>query len=119
MDNAIVEKSIDFAVRIVNLCRYLQNEKSEHIISKQIMRSGTSIGANIAEAQCAQSNADFISKMCIARKEANETVYWLTLLFRTGFLKDYEFESLNADITELYKILSSIIITSRSKKNEK
>ena len=75
-DTVIVDKSAAFAVRIVNLCKYLSSEKNEYIISKQICKSGTSIGANIAEAQRAQSTADFVAKMKIALKEANETQYW-------------------------------------------
>ena len=82
-ENAVVEKSLDFAVRIVNLRKYLVKEHNEYVMSKQLLRCGTSIGANIAEAQRGQSKADFAAKMSIALKEANETEYWLKLLYRT------------------------------------
>ena len=83
--NAAVEKSFEFAVRIVNLYKYLVREHKEYTLSKQLLRCGTSIGANIAEAQRGQSKADFAAKMNIALKEANETQYWLKLLYRTDF----------------------------------
>ena len=85
-ENIIVDKSFDFAVRIVNLNKYLNNEQKEYVLSKQLLRSGTSIGANVSEAERAQSKADFISKMSIALKEANETNYWLKLLYKTDYL---------------------------------
>ena len=107
-DNVIIEKSMAFAVRIVNLYKYLSKEKREYIISKQICKSGTSIGANIAEAQRAQSTADFVSKMKISQKEANETQYWLQLLHQTVYLSDKEFESIHADLVEVLKILTAI-----------
>lgn len=84
--NVSVQKSFDFAVRIVNLYKYLTNEQKEYVLSKQLLRCGTNIGANISEAQRAQSKADFISKMSIALKEANETLYWLKLLYKTDYL---------------------------------
>ena len=102
------EKSLDFAVRIVNLRKYLTADKNEYIMSKQIMRCGTSIGANIAEAQRGQSTADFSSKMCVALKEANETEYWLNLLYRTDYLTHEQFQSLNADLQELLRLLTAI-----------
>ena len=85
-ENIIVDKSFDFAVRIVNLNKYLNNEQKEYVLSKQLLRSGKSIGANVSEAERAQSKADFISKMSIALKEANETNYWLKLLYKTDYL---------------------------------
>ena len=85
-ENMIAEKSFEFAVRIVNLCKFLRKQHKEYILSKQIMRSGTSIGANVAEAQRGQSKADFAAKMNIALKEANETQYWLKLLYRTEYI---------------------------------
>ena len=85
-ENIIVDKSFDFAVRIVNSNKYLNNEQKEYVLSKQLLRSGTSIGANVSEAERAQSKADFISKMSIALKEANETNYWLKLLYKTDYL---------------------------------
>ena len=114
--NVSVEKSFHFAVRIVNLYKYLTNERKEYVLSKQLLRCGTSIGANISEAQRGQSKADFISKMSIALKEANETLYWLKLLHKTDYLNKSQFDSLNNDITELISILTSICKTSNSNK---
>ncbi len=111
MDSAIREKSKLFAIRIVNLYRYLCSEKKEYILSKQLLRSGTSIGANVVEAQSAISKKDFLAKMYIAFKECNETEYWLELLHETNYLTDDEFESINTDNLELKKILSSITFT--------
>ena len=107
-ENVIMEKSMAFSVRIVNLCKYLSKEKIEYVMSKQICKSGTSIGANIAEAQRAQSTADFVSKMKIALKEANETQYWLQLLHHTNYLSDKAFESIHEDLTQILKILTAI-----------
>ena len=111
--NAVVEKSFEFAVRIVNLCKYLTQEHKEYVLSKQLLRSGTSIGANVSEAQRGQSKADFVAKMNIALKEANETQYWLKLLYRTDYLTSHQFESLNNDIHELLSLLSAICKTAR------
>ena len=108
MDNIIEIKSFDFAVRIVNLYKYLSEEKKELVLSNQILRSGTSIGANVSEAQKAQTRADFNAKMYIALKEANETSYWLRLLHRTNYITDNEFNSINDDITEILALLVSI-----------
>ena len=108
MKNAIVEKSFEFSVRIVNLYKYLQYEKKEYVMSKQLLRSGTSIGANVAEAQRAQSTADFNAKMNISLKEANETYYWLRLLHRTDYLSSEAFLSIEKDIDEIISILVSI-----------
>ena len=113
--NASVEKSFDFAVRIVNVYKYLVKEHMEYILSKQLLRSGTSIGANISEAQRGQSKADFVAKMSIALKEANETQYWLRLLYRTDYLSKEQYQSLNADIMELLSILTAICKTSTGK----
>lgn len=107
-ENIIVTKSLDFAVRIVNLRKYLIQEHNEYVMSKQLLRCGTSIGANIAEAQRGQSKADFIAKMTIALKEANETEYWLKLLHRTQYLSNEQYESINNDIQELLGLLVSI-----------
>jgi len=114
MNNAIVEKSFQFAVRIVKLCRYLRDEKKEFILSKQLLRAGTSIGANIAESQQAQSRPDFISKLCIALKEAGETDYWLRLLRATDYLSENEYDSLIIDCKELEKLLTTIIKSTKS-----
>lgn len=112
MDNIIEKKSFSFAVRIVNLYKYL-TKKKEHILSKQILRSGTSIGANVAEAEQAQSTADFVSKMSIALKETAETKYWLRLLRETAYIADNEFQSIYNDCVEIEKILVSIIKSSK------
>ena len=111
MDNAIKVKSKAFAVRVVNLYRYLRNEKNESVLSKQLLRSGTSIGANIVEAQAAISKKDFLSKMYISFKESCETEYWLELLHDTHLLSDDEFESIYQDNLALKKLLSSITYT--------
>lgn len=113
--NAIVEKSFEFAVRIVNLWKYLAKVHKEFVLSKQLLCSGTSIGANVSEAQRGQSKADFNAKMCIALKEANETQYWLKLLYRTEFLTKTQFDSLDRDVSELISILTAICKTSRIK----
>ena len=112
-DNPVQSKSFRFAVRIVNLCKFLHDEHKEFILSKQLLRSGTSIGANIAEAQQAQSKADFISKMNIALKETYETDYWLRLLFATQYLSQGAFDSIVSDCTELKKLLVSIVKTAK------
>ena len=91
-DNVVKDKSLEFAVRIVNLYKFLVNEQKEFVMSKQILRSGTSIGANIREAEQAQSRADFINKLNIALKEANETEYWLELLIRTEYITREQYE---------------------------
>ena len=109
--NVIVEKSFDFAVRIVNLRKYLTREHKEFVLSKQLLRSGTSIGANVSEAQRGQSKADFTAKMSIALKEASETEYWIKLLYRTEYLSKEQFESLNGDIQELIGLLMAICRT--------
>ena len=103
-----MRKSFAFSVRIVNLHKYLSQEKKESVISKQIYRSGTSIGANIAEAQRAQSTADFVAKMKIALKEANESQYWFQLLHETKYITDKEFQSIHNDLLEILKILTAI-----------
>ena len=109
MNNAIREKSFQFAVRIVKLCKYLQTEQKEYTLTRQLLRCGTSIGANVAESQQAQSRADFISKLNIALKESYETDYWLRLMHETQYLSSDEFQSIIADCQELEKLLISII----------
>ena len=111
--NVILEKSMDFAVRIVNLYKYLSNEKSEKVLSKQLLRCGTSIGANAAEGAQGQSKNDFIAKMSIALKEATETRYWLTLLHKTQYLTKEQYESVLCDCEEIIRILTAIIKTSK------
>ncbi len=113
MDNLIENKSFQFAVRIVNLCRYLQESKKEYTLSKQLLRSGTSIGANVTEAQQAQSRADFVSKLNISLKESDETAYWLRLLHATDYIPQKTFSSIYADCRELSKILVAIIKSSK------
>jgi len=113
MDNAIEQKSFRFAVRVVRLCKHLRENRKEYILSKQLLRSGTGIGANVVESQQGQSRADFISKLSIALKEAVETDYWLRLLKETDYLTDTEFSSIHSDCRELEKLLTSIIKTSR------
>ena len=113
MDRVIQAKSFQFAIRIVNLCKYLQAEKKEFIMTKQLLRCGTSIGANIAESQQAQSRPDFISKLNIALKESYETNYWLRLLYETQYLSQEQFDSVVADCSELERLLISIIKTAK------
>jgi four helix bundle protein len=112
-DNIIKKKSFAFAVRIVNLYKILTNERKEFVMSKQLLRSGTSVGANIREALNAQSKPDFVHKLAISQKECDETIYWLELLKETGYTTDIEFESMNTDAIELLKIIRSIIMTSK------
>ena len=113
--NVIHEKSLDFAVRIVRLCRFLEEEHCEYVISKQILRCGTSVGANVRESRNAQSIADFISKLSIALKEADETQFWLDVLYRSETIDERMYESLNNDVKELIALLTSIIKTMKSK----
>lgn len=111
--NIIKTKSLDFAIRIVKLYQHLVETNKEYVLSKQILKSGTSIGANIREATGAQSKDDFIAKMHIALKEVYETEYWLELLYKTDFLSEKEFESIFSDCRELTKILASIVKTTK------
>lgn len=108
MESVVFEKSKNFALRIIALYKYLCDEKREFILSKQLLRSGTSIGANIAEANCACSRKDFLAKMYIAFKESAETAYWLELLYKAQYLTQTQYDSINADCGELQKLLSSI-----------
>jgi four helix bundle protein len=110
-ENVVFAKSKEFAVRIVNLYRYLQEDKKEYVMSKQLLRSGTSIGANIAESECAISEKDFLSKLYIAFKECAETMYWLELLHSTQYIIYDEYNSLIKDCDELKRMLSSITKT--------
>ena len=113
-DNVIQIKSYDFAVRIVKLHKYLSQEKKEFVLSKQLLRSGTSIGANVEEAIGGQSRKDFFAKLTIAYKEARESHYWIRLLKDTDFLSNKESESLLKDIEEILKIIGSIQKTIRN-----
>jgi len=109
-DNVIKEKSMLFAIRIVNLYKFLC-EANEHVMSKQILRSGTSIGANISEALRAESNNDFVHKLSISRKEGEETLYWLELLHRTNYISTNQYTSMQEDCEEIQKLLTSIILS--------
>ena len=114
-NNIIQEKSFVFAVRIVNLYKYLCEEKKEFILSKQVLRSGTSIGANIEESIGGQSDKDFFTKVTIAYKEARETVYWLKLLLATDYLNQEQADSLLNDADEICKILGKIQLTMKNR----
>jgi four helix bundle protein len=114
-ENIVQQKSFAFAIRIVNLYKYLITEKKEFILSKQLVRSGTSIGANIEESIGGQSNKDFIHKLSISYKEARETIYWLKLLKSTDYLSKQEAESLLNDAEEICRILGKIQITMKAK----
>jgi four helix bundle protein len=112
-EDIIKVKSFSFAIRIVNLYKTLLS-RNEYVMSKQVLRSGTSIGANIREAKNAESRADFIHKMGISQKEADETLYWLELLQATKYLSQEEFESLHTDGVEVLKLIKSIIISAKN-----
>lgn len=115
-DNIVAVKSLDFAVRIVRLYQSIIASKNEYVLSKQLLKSGTSIGANIREALGGQSKEDFIAKMHIALKEAYETEYWLELLHATEYLPQKEYDTIFADCRELTKLLASILKTMKDKK---
>ena len=116
-DNVVLDKSFAFAIRIVKLYTYLCETKKEYVLSKQLLRSGTSIGANINEAQAGQSTNDFIAKMSIASKEARESRYWIDLLIHTDFLdaSEQNTQTLRSEIDELVKMLTSIIKTTQER----
>ena len=116
-DANIQDLTYDFSCRIIRLYQYLTEDTKykERIMSKQLFRSGTSIGANIREAQHAQSDADFLSKMQISLKECNETEYWLQLLHDNGYLNDLQYNSINTDRVRIHKLLNSIVSTTRRK----
>lgn len=116
-DNIIIVKSMNFAVRVVKLAKFLR-EKHEYDLASQVLRSGTSIGANAKEALRGQSRADFHAKMSISLREADETNYWLELLFRSEYISDKEYTSLNTDCDELCKLLMSIV-KSTTKENSR
>ena len=111
--NPLKDKSFAFAVRVVRLNQFLVKEKKEFVLSKQVIRSGTAIGALYREAEHAESKADFIHKLGIAQKETNETLYWLELLKETCYLDESQFQSLHNDATELIKLITSIIKSSK------
>ena len=115
--NIVLEKSFDFAIRVINLYKILIS-RNEFVISKQILRAGTSIGANIREAHNGESDKDFIHKLSIAQKECDETRYWLELLEKTNFISKTEFDSIYSDATELLKLIKSIIISTKKRINQ-
>lgn len=116
-EQAVKQKSLQFAVRIVKLSKYLREEKNDYVLSKQVLRSGTSIGANVAEAEAAFSRKDFLSKLYVAFKECSETLYWLELLKETEYITAEMFQSINQDCEELRKLLSSITKTTKDSLN--
>jgi four helix bundle protein len=111
--NILRDKSFQFAVRVYKLYKYLADEKKEFVLSKQLLRSGTSVGANIREAYNASSKLDFVHKFSIAQKEADETLYWLELLYEVTLLTQPEYDSIRADGTELLKMIRSSILTTK------
>ncbi|WP_187264519.1 four helix bundle protein [Pontibacter beigongshangensis] len=112
-ESIVAQKSFQFAIRIVKLYLYLKDQKKEFVLAKQLLRSGTSIGANAEEAVAAQSKSDFIHKLHLALKETRETSYWLRLLHTAGLIESAAFKSIHNDCLELQKMLSSIILTSK------
>ncbi|AKP51451.1 four helix bundle protein [Cyclobacterium amurskyense] len=113
-ENIVKTKSFAFAVRVVKLYRFLCEEKKEFVLSKQLLRSGTSVGAMVRESEHAESKRDFVHKLAIAQKEINETVYWLELLNETNYLSEEQFSSINADAVELIKLVTSILRTTKN-----
>lgn len=116
-ENVVYDRALNFSVRIVKLYRYLVEDKAEYVMSKQLLRSGTSIGANISESVSAESTSDFIHKLAISQKEAEETLYWLLLLFKTDYLSETQYDSVSADCIEIKKLLSSIALTLKQQRN--
>ena len=114
--NPVYDKALAFAIRVVRLYKYLNEEKREHVMSKQLLRSGTSIGANISESQAGESSMDFVHKLAISQKEIKETQYWLTLLCRTDYITEAQYQSMANDCHELYKMITSIILSTKQKK---
>jgi four helix bundle protein len=112
-ENPIKEKSFAFALRVVKLAKYLEVEKKEFVLSRQLLRSGTAVGALVREAEHAESKADFIHKMSIALKEANETLYWPELLYRGEYIDKQSFELIGSESEELIKLLTAIVKTSK------
>ena len=113
-ENVIKDKSYKFAIRIVNLYKYLVEQKKEYVLSRQLLRSGTSIGSNVCEGEDAQSRADFLSKINISLKEAKETKYWLELIRETEYITNEQFDSIYNDCIEIVKILTSIVKSLKS-----
>ncbi len=113
-ENVVKDKSFGFAVRVVRLYQFLCDQKKEYVLSKQLLRSGTSVGAMVREAEHAETKNDFKHKMGIAQKEINETIYWLELLQETDYLTSDQFESMNADAVEIIKIITAILKSVKS-----
>lgn len=109
------EKTLNLAIRTVKLCQYLTTEKKEYVVSKQLLRAGTNPGAMVREAANAESGLDFIHKLAVAQKETGETMYWLELLFKTGFLSTTEYESIDADAQEVMRLVRSSILTKKKR----
>ena len=116
-ENVVKDKSFAFALRVIKLAKFLESEKREFVLSRQLLRSGTAIGALVREAEHAESKADFIHKMSIALKGANETAYWLELLRQGEYVEEQSFESVPSDSEELIKLLVAIVKTSKVPKN--
>ena len=116
-DNLVANLSLDFAIRIVNLYKFLCTQKKEYVLSNQVLRSGTSIGANLAESEMSQSAPDFIAKLHIALKEANETKYWLTLLQKTNYITKEQFDSINKDLRVIIGLLVNGLKKIKDKQN--
>jgi four helix bundle protein len=112
-ENIVKDKSFAFALRVVKLAKYLESEKREFVLSRQVLRSGTAVGALVREAEHAESRADFIHKMSIALKEANETLYWLDLLHQGEYIDAQTFKSIGSDSEELIKLLTAIVKSSK------
>ena len=112
-ENILKMKSLKFAIRIVNLYKCLTDSKKEFVLSKQVLRSGTSVGAMVREAEHSESKVDFVHKMAIAQKEINETLYWLELLKETDFIQQSEYESINADAVEIIKLITASLKTAK------
>ncbi len=113
-ENIVKNKSFDFVLKTVKLYQFLVNDKNEFVLSKQLLRSGTSIGANVREAEQAESKADFIHKTSISLKEANESEYWIELLFKADYISENQFNSITKDLKEILRLLTSIIKTSKN-----
>jgi len=114
MENILKKKSFDFSLRIVRMYKFLREEKKEYILCKQLLRSGTSVGAMVREAEFAESKSDFVHKMSIAQKEINESIYWIELLYASEYLTAQQFENVNQDAIEIIKLITSSIITAKS-----
>ena len=113
-ENVLKLKTKSFAIRIINLYKFLTTEKKEFVLSKQLLRCGTSVGANIREAEYAESKVDFVHKMAIAQKEINESIYWIELLNETEFINQYQFDSMSSDATEIIKLITTLLKTAKS-----